>query len=402
MQLPIGSTIKHLRKEREITQEEFAEILGVSCQSVSRWENNSCYPDMELLPAIASYFDITIDTLLGYDRSVERQNKLIEELALKIKAGMMDVTEEIRNAIQIYPKNIALQIMLVTTLFNCHTRMEAKEQRNTLEEIVILCKKILQRKASEYDPLFSDENTILLMNVATKNILIPSLIELGRYEEAHKVAMVMPVVTMTREFTTPMTLKGASKKEFLLDNLPLLLLMTMKTYISGIIYSEIETDTAEPINNLNPCQYTLHDYKRDIHILETVYSMLGDYTDSTHELCSNIVYLLWNHHAAKLSTDEGDFDGALHHFQKVTEWLVYPNSKRRNSYLMMGSLLRNFVHEAPGKLAESDITKSPAYIFLHGYADAGYFARMETASENIRREYMTLIEKIRLSVGDKE
>lgn len=39
MKLNIGETIKRLRKEKEITQEEFAQVLGVSCQSVSRWEN---------------------------------------------------------------------------------------------------------------------------------------------------------------------------------------------------------------------------------------------------------------------------------------------------------------------------------------------------------------------------
>ena len=38
MRLNIGNTIKHLRKERDITQEELADILGVSYQSVSRWE----------------------------------------------------------------------------------------------------------------------------------------------------------------------------------------------------------------------------------------------------------------------------------------------------------------------------------------------------------------------------
>lgn len=38
MKLKVGEMIKRLRKEREITQEEFAEVLGVSCQSVSRWE----------------------------------------------------------------------------------------------------------------------------------------------------------------------------------------------------------------------------------------------------------------------------------------------------------------------------------------------------------------------------
>ena len=52
MKLNIGETIKRLKKEREITQEEFAEVIGVSCQSVSRCENDLCYPDIELIPTI--------------------------------------------------------------------------------------------------------------------------------------------------------------------------------------------------------------------------------------------------------------------------------------------------------------------------------------------------------------
>lgn len=55
MKLNIGETIKRLRKERGITQDEFAEVLGVSCQSVSRWENDNCYPDIELIPTIAEF-----------------------------------------------------------------------------------------------------------------------------------------------------------------------------------------------------------------------------------------------------------------------------------------------------------------------------------------------------------
>ena len=43
MKLKVGETIKRLRKEREITQEEFAEVLGVSCQSVSRWEKGGSF-----------------------------------------------------------------------------------------------------------------------------------------------------------------------------------------------------------------------------------------------------------------------------------------------------------------------------------------------------------------------
>lgn len=73
MKLNIGGTIKRLRKEREITQEEFSEILGVSCQSVSRWENDLCYPDIELIPVIADFFGITTDTLMGIDNMAEKQ-----------------------------------------------------------------------------------------------------------------------------------------------------------------------------------------------------------------------------------------------------------------------------------------------------------------------------------------
>lgn len=43
MKLKISEMIKRLRKEREITQEEFAEVLGVSCQSVSRWEKGGSF-----------------------------------------------------------------------------------------------------------------------------------------------------------------------------------------------------------------------------------------------------------------------------------------------------------------------------------------------------------------------
>ena len=54
MKLYIGEQLKALRKEKQITQEALAEVLGVSYQSVSRWELGVCYPDVELLPTIAN------------------------------------------------------------------------------------------------------------------------------------------------------------------------------------------------------------------------------------------------------------------------------------------------------------------------------------------------------------
>ena len=65
MKLMIGENIRNFRKKNDLTQEAFADRLGVTYQSVSRWENGATYPDLELLPAIAEALSVTVDELLG-------------------------------------------------------------------------------------------------------------------------------------------------------------------------------------------------------------------------------------------------------------------------------------------------------------------------------------------------
>ena len=65
--LRIAENIMHLRKKKGITQDELASFLGVTKASVSKWENGQSMPDIMLLPEIATYFDITVDALLGYE-----------------------------------------------------------------------------------------------------------------------------------------------------------------------------------------------------------------------------------------------------------------------------------------------------------------------------------------------
>jgi len=62
----IGDKIKLLRKNKNITQNQLAEALAVSSQSISKWENHLSAPDISVLPAIARYFGITMDELFGY------------------------------------------------------------------------------------------------------------------------------------------------------------------------------------------------------------------------------------------------------------------------------------------------------------------------------------------------
>ena len=84
MQLNIGTKIKELRRRDGRTQEALAEALGVTNQAVSRWESGGSYPDMEIVPAIANYFHVSIDELFGYHDDREDRIKNILEKADKI------------------------------------------------------------------------------------------------------------------------------------------------------------------------------------------------------------------------------------------------------------------------------------------------------------------------------
>ena len=64
--IKINEQIAFLRKQKGLTQEELAGVLGVTNQAVSKWESAQCCPDIQLLPDIAKLFDVSVDELLGY------------------------------------------------------------------------------------------------------------------------------------------------------------------------------------------------------------------------------------------------------------------------------------------------------------------------------------------------
>lgn len=62
--MTFGQQIQLLRKENQITQDEFANYFYVTRQTVSNWENDKCYPDLHTLVAISERFNISLDTLI--------------------------------------------------------------------------------------------------------------------------------------------------------------------------------------------------------------------------------------------------------------------------------------------------------------------------------------------------
>lgn len=78
MNLSLGNKIKALRKAYGITQGQLAEAMGLSFQAISKWENNIAFPDITLLPALASYFRITLDEL--FDFNLRELNEKVESI----------------------------------------------------------------------------------------------------------------------------------------------------------------------------------------------------------------------------------------------------------------------------------------------------------------------------------
>ena len=63
--MEIHLKVAELRKNRNITQQELADAVGVSCQAVSKWETQAAMPDIGMLPELTEYFQVTVDQLLG-------------------------------------------------------------------------------------------------------------------------------------------------------------------------------------------------------------------------------------------------------------------------------------------------------------------------------------------------
>ncbi len=120
MSIYIGESIRKLRKERELTQENLANFLGVSYQSISKWERGESYPDVTLIPSIASFFGVTIDELFGSEKSNNeiKIEKYIEEYETLCLKDLPAALEMIKGAVKEFPGEFRLLIRYMAALLS--------------------------------------------------------------------------------------------------------------------------------------------------------------------------------------------------------------------------------------------------------------------------------------------
>ena len=108
MELMIGEKLKKLRRNRDLTQEEVATHLGISYQAISKWERGDGYPDITMLPALANYFAVSVDELIGMEEitSASKLDEINQKWAENRSNGKhKENVELMRDALKIYPYN---------------------------------------------------------------------------------------------------------------------------------------------------------------------------------------------------------------------------------------------------------------------------------------------------------
>ena len=141
MNLNFAENFKQLRKEKGITQEKIADVLGVSSQSISRWELCICYPDIEMLPSIANYFGVTVDYLLSNDpHSKEKDRALFWEKIDLLSNSTTEAIDFINEYCQKYPDDDSYAFELI-----CAIRNYALGNAQKIKECMPLLLKHVQR-----------------------------------------------------------------------------------------------------------------------------------------------------------------------------------------------------------------------------------------------------------------
>lgn len=132
----LGDNIIRLRREKKLTQEDIASFIGVTKASVSKWENKLSMPDITLLPALATLFDVSVDELLGYQPQLNDQQ--IRDIYIKLEKDFVNysfeeafakVTEEIKKYYNCYP---FINYMCVLILNHINLVNEPKKQEEVL------------------------------------------------------------------------------------------------------------------------------------------------------------------------------------------------------------------------------------------------------------------------------
>ena len=194
MMLYLAENLKKYRLLKNLTQEDIAQYLGITAQSVSKWERGESYPDITFLPALANILETSIDLLLGMNtiRSEETRLNIHRKAIAYQRNGDYDSAEKTyRDALLIYPNKPGMILGLASTL----------ALKGNSDEAIELMERGL--------PLSINEKQKATMR-ATLCFLY---LKVGKVDKANRLASELPHTRESREVIQPLIQQNLSNFE---------------------------------------------------------------------------------------------------------------------------------------------------------------------------------------------
>lgn len=354
MQLNIGTKIRELRHRDGRTQDALAEALGVTAQAVSRWESGGSYPDLELIPAIANYFHITIDVLFGYHDDREEKIKNILETAANIisKQGLTiyqgNLSEEVRECVNMlrsaseeFPNEPKILLKLAQVLYmwgwnQYGVKGHPADSTGIIEDDIEYNSKNIYwqesvrayERALKSNPSPEDKETAIRQ-------LTPLYCRMGEYEKAKALANEQNTIATCKELLLPLATVGEEKARYQGERIVALL--------SHLRFSITEAIALRPAMSSS-------DYRKQlilsvIHLIETVF--IDGRCGSWHWNIGNLYFQLTDY-----ETDHtGNSENALAYFDKAFDHCKeYERICNEGEYQYTAPLISSLPSIAKGEL----------------------------------------------------
>ena len=193
----LSANLKKYRIMKELTQEDVAEYLGITAQSVSKWERGESCPDITFLPALANIFETSVDLLLGMDtiRAEETRRGIhAKAAAYQQEEDYEAAAKTYREALLTYPNDPGMMLGLAGAL---------ALQGETAEAIELMEKGL---------PLSTNEKQKATIRAALCFLYLKA----GKEDKANALASRLPHMRESREVIQPLvqsTMDGAAIEE---------------------------------------------------------------------------------------------------------------------------------------------------------------------------------------------
>lgn len=190
----LSENLRKYRIIKNLTQEDVAEYLGITAQSVSKWERGESYPDITFLPALANIFETSIDLLIGMDtiRAEETRLNIHNKAVAYQRHGDYDAAEKTyRDALLIYPNKPGMILGLASTL----------ALKGNVKEAIELMERGL--------PLSINEKQKSTMRATLCFLYLRA----GQEEKANRLASELPHTRECREVIQPLIQRGLDRAE---------------------------------------------------------------------------------------------------------------------------------------------------------------------------------------------